>query len=86
MAKHSKYQQRIIKNYYKNRGAIAIQRLQEQVTELYLAEGKKRERVWKNIVGHLEALEVPQKQIDHLQKQDDPALVANLLERLMAKE
>ena len=85
MAKHSKFQQRIIKNYYKNREAIAIQRLQEQVTELYLADGKKRERVWKNIVGHLEALEVPPKQIAHLQKQDDPALVATLLERLMAK-
>lgn len=86
MAKHSKYQQRIIKDYYKNRGAIAIQRLQEQVTELYLAEGKKRERVWKNIVGHLQALEVPQKQIDHLLSKDNPALVAQLLEKLMAKD
>lgn len=85
MAKHSKYQQRIIKDYYKNRGAIAVQRLQEQVTELYLAEGKKRERVWKTIVSNLEALEVPPKQIEHLQQQDDPALVAQLLERLMAK-
>lgn len=86
MAKHSKYQQRIIKDYYKNREAIAVQRLQEQVTELYLAEGKKRERVWKNIVGHLEALEVPARQIEHLRQQDDPSLVAQLLERLMAKK
>ena len=86
MAKQSKYQQRIIKDYYKNRGAIALQKLQEQVTELYLAEGKKRQRVWKTIVGHLQALEVPQKQIDHLVSKDNPSLVAQLLEKLMAKD
>ena len=85
MAKHSKFQQRVIKDYYKNRGAIALQRLQEQVTELYLAEGKKRERVWKTITGHLEALEVPQPQIDHFVAQDNPSLVAQLIEKLIAK-
>ena len=85
MAERSKYQQRVIKDYYKNREAIALQRLQEQVTELYLAEGKKRERVWKNIAGHLEALDIPQARIDHFRKQDNPALVAQLIEKLIAK-
>lgn len=50
MAEHSKYQQKIIKNYYENREAISLQRLSELVTELYLAEGKARQRQWKNIV------------------------------------
>lgn len=85
MAERSKYQQRVIKDYYKNREAIALQRLQEQVTELYLAEGKKRQRVWKNITGHLEALGVPQARIDHFLAQDNPALVAQLIEKLIAK-
>ena len=43
MAKHSKHQQSIIRNYYQNKGAIGLQRLSELVTDLYLAEGKQRE-------------------------------------------
>ena len=38
MAERSKYQQKVIKNYYDNREAISLQRLSELVTELYLAE------------------------------------------------
>jgi len=87
MAKsHSKYQQNIIKRYYDNKDAIATQKLQECVTELYLATGKKRATVWKRIVGHLEKLEVPKQQIDHLVSSDDATLVAKYLERLLSKE
>ena len=43
VAERSKYQQKIIKNYYDNREAISLQRLSELVTELYLAEGKARQ-------------------------------------------
>ncbi len=87
MAKeHSKYQQNIIKRYYDNREAVSLQRLQELVTELYLAEGKARERQWKYIVGALEKLGLKQDRIDHLREQDDPALLAKLVEELMAKE
>jgi hypothetical protein len=84
MAEHSKYQQRIIKNYYQNREAIAFQRAQELVTELYLSEGKKREKHWSTLVGHLAKLGVRQPHIDHLRKQDNPELVANLLKNLMS--
>ena len=88
MAKnHSKYQQKIIKNYYENREAISIQRLQELVTELYLAEGKKkRDRQWDLIVGHLEKLEVKPERIEYLRSKDDPALIAKLVQKLMGKE
>lgn len=86
MAKsYSKFQQNIIKSYYDNKDAIAIQKLQENITELYLAEGKKRETVWKRIIGHLEKLSIPKQQIDHLVKSDDATLVAKLLERELAK-
>ena len=40
MTNYSKFQQNIIKNYYENRDAIALQRVQELVTELYLSEGR----------------------------------------------
>lgn len=85
MAQYSKHQQRIIKNYYDNREAISLQRLSELVTELYLAEGKARARQWKFIIGALEKLGVKQARIDHLVARDDPALLAKLVEELMAK-
>lgn len=85
MAERSKYQQRVIRGYYENRGAIALQRVQELVTELYLATGKKRERHWKSLATHLQKLGVKQQQIDHLIAQDNPELVANLVAKLVNK-
>ncbi len=85
MANYSKHQQKIIKNYYNNREVISLQRLSELVTELYLAEGKKREKQWEYIIGALEKLDIKPARIEHLRKQDDPTLVAKLVEELMAK-
>jgi hypothetical protein len=87
MAKnYTKYQQNIIKNYYENRDAISLQRLSELVTELYLAEGKGREKQWKYIVAVLVKIGLPADRIEHLQKKDDPKLLAELVEELMAKK
>ncbi len=83
---YTKHQQRIIKNYYENRETISLQRLSELVTELYLAEGKARERQWKYIIGALEKLGLPEERIEHLRKKDDPLLLAKLVEELMAKQ
>ena len=47
MADYSPYQQKIIKRYYKNYDAIQPQRLAELTAEIYLAEGKKLDRLWK---------------------------------------
>ena len=84
--KYSKHQQRIIKNYYNNREAISLQRLSELVTDLYLAEGKKREQQWSYILTALGKLDIPQSRIDHLRNQDDPLLLAKLVEELLAKQ
>jgi hypothetical protein len=86
MEKRSKFQQKAIRNYYDNREAIALQRLQELVTELYLSEGKQRSRHWKHVATHLAALDVKQEQIDHLISQDNPTLVANLIKDFMDKK
>lgn len=75
----SRYQEKIIKNYYRNRDAIGLQKAQEAVTELYLSEGKKRATVWKRLASHLEKIGLPDEQIKHLQSQDDPELVAQVL-------
>ena len=65
---YSKYQQKVIKNFYDNREAISLQRLSELVTELYLAEGKARAGLWKKIVVTLEKLKIPKTRIEHLTK------------------
>ncbi len=82
---YSKHQQNIIRNYYQNRDAIALQRAQELVTELYLAEGKKRRRHWEQLRLHLSKLGLKQSQIDHLVTQDKPELVAAIVQKLMEK-
>lgn len=83
MADYSKYQQNIIRNYYNNRESISLQRAQEILTELYLTEGKKREKLWTSLLSHLEKLGVKQDTIQHLDREQDPQLVATLLEKLM---
>jgi hypothetical protein len=80
---HSRHQEKIIKNYYRNRDAIGLQKAQEAVTELYLSEGKKRATVWKRLASHLEKIGLPEDQIKNLREQDDPALVANVLKRFI---
>lgn len=81
-ANRSPHQERIIKNYYRNRDAIGIQKAQEAVTELYLSEGKKRETVWKRLCSHLDKAGMSEKQIQQLREKDDPALVAEALTKL----
>lgn len=85
MPEYSKFQQKVIKRYYDNRDSIALQRVQELVTELYLAQGKKREKHWDSLALHLPKLGVKQDVIDHLREQDKPELVANLVKKLMDK-
>ncbi len=83
MPERSAFQQRAIKNYYKNRDAIMLQRLGELVTDLYLAEGKSRTRIWGRVSAALEKLEIPPRQIEHIVASDNPELVAKLLKELM---
>jgi hypothetical protein len=85
MADFTPYQQKIIKRYYDNQDTLQLQRLAELVAELYLAEGKKRERLWKNAATAMQKLGVPQTRIDHLVKQANPALVAELVKELERK-
>jgi hypothetical protein len=85
MAERTKYQEKIIRNYYQNHDAILLQRLGEQVTELYLAEGKARAKQWERVKTSLEKLKVPASRVKHIVESDNPSLVAKLLEELLAK-
>ncbi len=85
MANFSPHQKKIIDRYYRNFDSIKFQRLSELVTELYLAEGKKRDKIWTQVETHLKALEVPDTRITHLMTRRDPALLVPVLKELESK-
>jgi hypothetical protein len=85
MAKKSSYQQRVIRNYYENQGTIMLERLGDLVTDLYLAEGQARTRLWKRAGVALEKLKLPRDRIRHVVGSDNPALLAELLKELLEK-
>ncbi len=78
---YSRYQQSVIRNYYNNKDNVSLQRAQELLTDLYLAEGKKREKVWESLFMHLERLGVPADQLQHLKESNNPELVAQLIQK-----
>ena len=81
----TRHQQGIIKRYYASSDSILLQKLGEQVTELYLAEGKKTEKMWVTVAASMLKLGVPQSRIDHIVQQSDPKLVANIVTELQSK-
>jgi hypothetical protein len=82
MADYTPYQQKIIKRYYRNFDAIKFQRLAELATDLYLSEGKKRERLWDQVAESLRKLEFPESRIAHLLQKRDPAHLVGILKEL----
>ncbi len=63
-----------------------LQKLGDLVTDLYLAEGKAKDRLWKRLAAVLKNLKIPADQIDHIVRSDNPALAANLLKKLLEKK
>ena len=74
---YTAYQKSIINNYYKNKEGMALQKLQELVAELYLAESeKKRTSLWKRGDKALVNLEVSEKLRNHIIETRDPEVLA----------
>lgn len=86
MENYSAHQQKIIKRYYENIDQVAWQRLSELVADLYLAEGKKRDKLWASAASFMEKLKVPQAKIDAVVQKKDVEALAKLVKELMAKE
>jgi hypothetical protein len=82
MTDYTPYQKKIIDRYYKNFDAIKYQQLSELATELYLAEGKKKDRLWKRVEESLRKLEFPESRITHLLERREPALLVEILGEL----
>lgn len=76
----SNYQKKVIKDYYKNEGEIALTALQELVSKIYLAESPaKKENLWKQVEAAMKKLKIPDTLAQHiLQKRDVQILAKNL--------
>lgn len=77
---YSKYQQKVIKRYYDNREQIDEQRLSELVTNLFLAEGKKQEKMWQTAEELMKRMKVPDSRVKHVVSSRDPALLAEVVQ------
>jgi hypothetical protein len=83
---YTSYQKKAISNYYQNLDQIALQRLQELVTELYLAESdKKRDRLWDQVQKALEHLKVQPVIAEHILKTKDIQVLARNLQDWLKK-
>ena len=78
---YTPHQTQIIKRYYDNRESILTQKLSELTTELYLAEGKKRQQVWKRVSIALSQLGIATDIIECMINMDDPVKLAEFLKR-----
>jgi hypothetical protein len=80
MGDFTPHQKKIINRYYDNRDQIMLARLQEIVTELYLAETQaKQDRLWKRAEAAMKSLKVPTTQISRLLAQKKPEALAHQL-------
>lgn len=84
MPDYSDHQKKIIKRFYDNREQLDEQRLAELVTNLYLAEGKKRAKLWETAREILTRMKVPASRIEHIMTTADPAILAEIVKEVQA--
>lgn len=78
---YTKHQQGIIQRYYENKDAIMLTKLQELLTEIYLAadEPKKLERLWGRVQKAMTNLKVKPALAAHILEKRDPEILARNL-------
>jgi hypothetical protein len=87
MAKdYSRYQRSVINRYYENHDAIMLQKLQELVTDLYLAKNTpKEDKLWERVEKAMTNLKVKPEIIEHIvRKRSVEVLAQNLQDWLKA--
>lgn len=81
----SRHQQSIVKRYYKNLDTIVASRLQEAVTELYLADtDAKKARLWKKVKAQLDKTPADPVRVQQIIESDDTERLAKLVNDLVA--
>ena len=85
MADYSPHQKKLIGRYYEHRDEIALARLGEIVSELYLADtDRKRDQLWKRAQQAMTALKVPPTLAGHILKTRDVEVLARNLRDWLA--
>ncbi len=76
MAERSNYQKKVIQRYYDNLQGIALAKLGELVSELYLASEAQEDRLWKRVAQQMANLKVPDQTAQHILARRDVQLLA----------
>ncbi|HOK65902.1 MAG TPA: hypothetical protein PK054_05950 [Anaerohalosphaeraceae bacterium] len=84
---YTPHQQNIISNYYQHLDTILLGRVQELVSQIYLAQTERqRQSLWKRVEKALLKLKIPDFIRQHiLQKKDVELLAKNLEEWMRSK-
>lgn len=79
--KHTNHQKNVISNYYKNLDGIMLSKLQELVTDLYLADSQaKTDRLWERAQKAMEKLKIKPAIIEHIMKSHSVTVLAKNIE------
>ena len=85
----SRHQKGIVSRFYLHRGSILITRLQELVSDLALAEGKKADTLWKRASETLGKLEtdppIPKSRIETICGSRDVVALAKFVGELQSR-
>ena len=83
---YSQYQKDVISNYYRNLDTIALQKLSELVSELFLTDNPtKRDRLWQRANKAMLNLEIPPDIIRHIMAKKDVSVLAKNLNDWLAR-
>jgi len=81
MPEYSKHQRGIIKRYYDNRDTIALNKLSEALSNLYLETSEtKIKRTWTSVCAQLVACGIPKKRADEIVADRDIDILAQIIQ------
>jgi len=77
MPDYTRHQKKIIERYYDRRDEIMLAKLQEIVTDLYLAESDaKRDLLWRRVEKAMKGLKVTDRIAQHILTEAKPEILA----------
>jgi intergrase/recombinase len=78
---YSDYQKKVITKYYNHLDILMLQKLQELVSELYLADTEaKQKRLWERVHKAMVNLKVPPEIMEHIMGKRDVEILARNLQ------
>jgi len=84
---YSDYQKDVINNYYRNLDAIALGKLSELVSELYIADSDvRRAHLWQRAHKAMLKLKIPPVIINHIMTKKDVQILAKNLNDWLSRK